>query len=292
MKKPVTKIFVVLFAVLMVFLTACGTKEAKFLTKEEMQSINAPLTGVIVLEYDNAYCGAAKNELYNYRVTLTFELYYDKAPNTVANFVTMVRNEFYNTPDAGETEKTGYIVDTYNESKFLMGAKYYEMVTEEDTDTEDDIIPEPEDTLLTVKPEYYIAGEFEENEWKLDDKSVNDIEFAPDVLYMNQLITGNFDSAYSQFGIMGNADSYASYDGNYAAFGKITRCTIERKLPKQTAYTQVGAYTASVVSRMLNQGGMQNLLTSEGRNDAIYITKISMESTDAVGNVKKIAVED
>jgi len=109
------------------------------------------------------------------------ELYPEIAPNTVANFVTLVQNGFYN----------GLIFHRVIKGFMLQGG-------------------DP-DGNGTGGPGYSIRGEFSSNGFK------NDLKHTPGVLSMARSMMPN--SAGSQFFIM-TSDS-PHLDGQYAAFGKV-----------------------------------------------------------------------
>ncbi len=113
--------------------------------------------------------------------TITLELYPKIAPNTVANFVSLVQKGFYN----------GLIFHRVIPGFMIQGG-------------------DPQGTG-TGGPGYRIKGEF------LNNSHYNDLKHARGVISMAR--SGHPDSAGSQFFIM-HKDS-GHLDGQYAAFGKV-----------------------------------------------------------------------
>lgn len=112
---------------------------------------------------------------------MRFELYPDKAPNTVANFISLANGGKYN-----------------NRQFFRVVAG----VLIQGGDPEDN---------GTGGPGYTIRGEFSENGFK-----GNDISHQRGTISMAR--QSGYDTAGSQFFIM--QGSYSEYDGKYAAFGR------------------------------------------------------------------------
>ncbi len=115
--------------------------------------------------------------------TFKAELYPDKAPNTVNNFISLVRNHFYD----------GLTFHRVIEGFMIQGG-------------------DPAGNG-TGGPGYTIKGEFRSNGYP-----VNDIKHLRGVLSMARSMMP--DSAGSQFFIMHR--NAAHLDGQYAAFGKVT----------------------------------------------------------------------
>ncbi len=121
--------------------------------------------------------------------TITVELYYDKAPNTVKNFIYLANSGFYD----------GVIFHRVIPGFMIQGG-------------------DP-DGLGTGGPGYRIKGEFTNNNVK------NDLSHARGVISMarqgnNYFPASAYNTAGSQFFIM-HAD-YTGLDGDYAAFGMVT----------------------------------------------------------------------
>lgn len=114
---------------------------------------------------------------------IELELYYEKAPNTVANFITLADSGFYNNLTFHRVIK----------DFMIQGG-------------------DPKGTG-TGGPDYKIKGEFPENKFPQ-----NDIKHERGVISMARSSSPN--SAGSQFFIMHKTTD--SLDGKYAAFGKVT----------------------------------------------------------------------
>ncbi len=112
---------------------------------------------------------------------MRFELYPDKAPNTVANFISLANG------------------GTYNDREFF---RVVAGVLIQGGDPQDN---------GTGGPGYTIKGEFAENGF-----SGNDISHLRGTISMAR--QSGYDTAGSQFFIM--QGSYPEYDGKYAAFGR------------------------------------------------------------------------
>ncbi|MGN0808223.1 MAG: peptidylprolyl isomerase [Candidatus Coproplasma sp.] len=113
---------------------------------------------------------------------IKLELYPDKAPNTVNNFISLANSGFYN----------GLIFHRVIKGFMIQGG-------------------DPKG-VGTGGPGYCIKGEFSLNGFK-----ANDIKHARGVISMARAMSPN--SAGSQFFIMHDNASYL--DGQYAAFGKV-----------------------------------------------------------------------
>ncbi|NLG82044.1 MAG: peptidylprolyl isomerase [Bacilli bacterium] len=113
--------------------------------------------------------------------TIKIELYPEVAPNTVKNFISLVKNNFYD----------GLIFHRVIEGFVIQGGCPY--------------------GSGTGGPGYRIKGEFTANNFK------NDLKHTPGVISMAR--SYHPDSAGSQFFIMHAASPHL--DGHYAAFGKV-----------------------------------------------------------------------
>ncbi len=114
--------------------------------------------------------------------TIIVELYYDKAPNTVSNFVSLANSSFYN----------GLIFHRIINGFMIQGGS--------------------PDGTASGSPDYKIAGEFSANGF-----NKNDISHKRGVISMAR--ASAYDSAESQFFIC-HQDS-SRLDGEYAAFGAV-----------------------------------------------------------------------
>ena len=114
---------------------------------------------------------------------MTAELYADKAPNTVANFVKLAKENFFD----------GLIFHRVIKGFMIQGGGYDETMTDKDTDS--------------------IKGEFKANGFMQ-----NDLKHTRGVLSMAR--TSDPNSASSQFIIMHQDAPHL--DAQYAGFGKLT----------------------------------------------------------------------
>jgi len=143
--------------------------------------------------------------------TIKLELYPEKAPNTVANFVTLAKNGFYD----------GTIFHRVVKDFMIQGGGY-KVLEIQDGETGE---TKKEQKLKSVTlgdlgekgthkdDEYSIKGEMILNGYEN-----NDIKHVEGVISMAR-VASSHDSASSQFFIMTDASSYL--DGDYAAFGKV-----------------------------------------------------------------------
>lgn len=123
-------------------------------------------------------------------VEITIRLYYDKAPNTVKNFITLAESGFYD----------GLIIHRIVKSNLIqMG------------DPNGD---------GTGGPGYYIKGEFPNNGYKKNDLSLTEGMVAMARFGSADDDKEYYDTAGSQFFITLRNKSN-QYDGDYAAFGKV-----------------------------------------------------------------------
>lgn len=137
------------------------------------------LTGCQKEEYDNPI---VTMEIANYG-TIKIELYPEYAPNTVANFVNLIENGFY---DGNNFHRLvpGFIIQGGDPTGTGIGG-----------------------------PNYTIKGEFKENNF-----SKNTLSHKRGIISMAR--SDNYNSAGSQFFICLD-DQATSLDGAYAAFGKV-----------------------------------------------------------------------
>lgn len=168
MKKIFSVVVAVLLAVSVFALAGCTDKP---ITDDESQSVNSgeagdPVATISVKGYGD----------------ILVELYYDKAPNTVRNFISLANKGYYD----------GLTFHRIIEGFMIQGGCPY------GTGTGD--------------PGYSIEGEFADNGFE-----TNDIKHEPGVISMAR--SNSFDSAGSQFFIVHQEASHL--DGQYAAFGKV-----------------------------------------------------------------------
>ena len=159
-------------------------------------------------------------EVENYG-TIKIELYPEMAPNTVANFVTLVNNGFYN----------GTIFHRVVKDFMVQGGGFTsQVVTDSETgETKNDSVAKTvklKDLGIEGKnaeEDYTIKGEMLENGYKNNtlkhEEGVISMARADYTSYSASLAKESFNSASSQFFIMTEKTEYL--DGKYTAFGKV-----------------------------------------------------------------------
>ncbi|MCR5783289.1 MAG: peptidylprolyl isomerase [Clostridia bacterium] len=180
MKRLTSTVLSVLLIFAVLSFAGCGKdKETKEPTDNEKTSKEENMQNT-----DNTSGGALPTAVITLESgdKITLELYPDKAPNTVANFISLANKGFYN----------GTIFHRVIKGFMMQGG-------------------DPEGTGYGG-PGYAIKGEFTNNGFK------NDLKFERGTIGMGR---SNFpDTAGSQFFICQAEYSYGN--GNYAAFGKVT----------------------------------------------------------------------
>ena len=138
--------------------------------------------------------------------TIKIELYPDKAPNTVANFIRLANRGFYNGLTFHRT-MPDFVIQGGDKSGDGTGSPSL-------SDIMDDV---------TEDKEYNIPGEFIANGYTSNnikhEKGVISMARSDYSYYSSSLTTQGYNSAGSQFFIMTEDNSYL--DGTYAAFGKV-----------------------------------------------------------------------
>lgn len=192
----------ILSLVLMFALTGCG---GRFLKENEIADYeNGEITGTIFIEYyDNSIMETVSIEV-------PFELYYQSAPNTVANFYSLVKageysNTLINSPSG--FDKTGV----------TMGNSYFGKEKDEDGKETDDT---DYSTKVTKDIGYKIKGEFKENGWEPKEEANNKSEVKIYSMYMVLVDSANYDSASVGFGIAMDNDEKAGR--SVCVFGQLT----------------------------------------------------------------------
>lgn len=186
------KVLITLLAFVALFsLTACS---AGFLSDGDIMEVPEDKNPIVTInmQYDPEDGSGTR------QVSLVFELYYSKAPSTVANFVQLAQSEYYNgkivhyaTGGGGDTSALDYIT---------AGQYYY--------DNDGDLVNDAKN--------YSIKGEFKANQWE-----ANDLTHTPGALAMDRLSGSGavFDTASTAFYITLNENN--GRDGNYCVFGNI-----------------------------------------------------------------------
>lgn len=179
--------------IMFVMMTGCQNNN-EFMNINDIKDIKI-INGNITLSFNNINGD-------NQDFSMPFELYYDKAPITVTNFVNLVNDNFYNnTYCRNYSNATG--------SEYLNVEAY--VYDEDDADTED--INES-NYLVQKELDYFIKGEFSDNGWNSNDTGHT---FGT----MSMIRSEDYDTAEGAFMICLNDDAYSNRDGYYASFGKI-----------------------------------------------------------------------
>lgn len=180
MKKSISVLLAVILLVSVVALAGCSKTEQKPETPDETTTASA--------ENKSEFKAGVSNPVATINVKdygmITVELYYDKAPNTVKNFISLANKGFYD----------GLTFHRVIEGFMIQGG-----------------CPNGNGT---GGPGYAIKGEFANNGF-----SQNDIKHVRGTISMGRL-GYNMDSAGSQFFIC--QEDYSYGDGDYAAFGMVT----------------------------------------------------------------------
>jgi len=184
------KLAITVLSLLLCFsVCGCSTPDG-FMKDDEIKELEENIKGTITLSFtdDNS-----KEQ----SIPMTFELYYDKAPITVTNFVKLVNDGFYN----------GTYCQNYNntDNSEYLNIEPYEYELDSDTQTE---------ILVQKEKDYYIKGEFSENGWDKNDTEHNFGTFS-------MIREEGFDTASAAFMISLSEEGFDSRNDNYAAFGKI-----------------------------------------------------------------------
>ncbi|MCD7827433.1 MAG: peptidylprolyl isomerase [Clostridiales bacterium] len=171
MKKIISLILAVIMVFALVSFSACSSDTDDGSNSSEDSSEwhgeeDNPIATIVVKDYG----------------TITVELYYDEAPNTVKNFISLANSGFYD----------GLTFHRVIEGFMIQGG-----------DPNGD---------GTGGPGYSIQGEFSSNGIE------NNVEHVRGTISMGR--TNDYDSAGSQFFIC--QEDYSYGDGNYAAFGMVT----------------------------------------------------------------------
>ena len=154
--------------------------------------------------------------------TIKLELYPDKAPNTVANFVRLANRGFYNGLTFHRT-MPDFVIQGGDKNGDGTGSPHL-------SDIMDDV---------TENKEYNIPGEFIANGYTSNnikhEKGVISMARSDYSQYSSTLTTQGYNSAGSQFFIMTETNSYL--DGTYAAFGKVIEgMDVVEKIGKTEVY--------------------------------------------------------
>ncbi len=202
----------ILSLVLMFTLTGCG---GRFLKENEIADYeNGEIKGTIFIEYYD------KTDSETISIEVPFELYYQSAPNTVANFYSLVKageysNMLINSPS---TENSGF-----NTTGITMGSSYFGKEKDEDGKETDDI---DYSTKVTKDIGYKIKGEFKKNGWEPQDEANNKSDVRAWSMYMVLSDSASYDSASIGFGIATaddeNIGKSSALGRTVCVFGRLT----------------------------------------------------------------------
>ena len=180
-KKNTKKILMPLI-IITVFLLLTGCKKTKSEIKEELLNINYNSNRNIVdLKQYSTENPVAALYIEKYG-TIVIELYPEYAPNTVNNFISLIKSGFYDNNTLHRLVK-GFVLQGGDPTGTGMGG-----------------------------PDYTIKGEFSKNGVN------NELKHKKGIVSMART-ANSYDSAGSQFFIM--LDEATHLDGEYAAFGKV-----------------------------------------------------------------------
>lgn len=180
-KKNTKKILMPLI-IITVFLLLTGCKKTKSEIKKDLLNINYNSNGNIVdLKQYSTENPVAALYIEKYG-TIVIELYPEYAPNTVNNFISLIKSGFYDNNTLHRLVK-GFVLQGGDPTGTGMGG-----------------------------PDYTIKGEFSKNGVN------NELKHKKGIVSMART-ANSYDSAGSQFFIM--LDEATHLDGEYAAFGKV-----------------------------------------------------------------------
>lgn len=166
--------------------------------------------GVLYGYYKNATT-EVKNPIVTMEVkdygTIKLELYPEIAPETVANFIALAKNGFY------DGTKFHRIVEGF----MIQGGQGVENTSPKLSDLGIDI-SEEEDKEYCIKGEF-LANKYDKNTLKHKEGVISMARADYTQNYSSSLTTESYNSASSQFFIM--TEDTSSLDGYYAPFGKV-----------------------------------------------------------------------
>lgn len=192
--------FIVIFMIPVIIILFSGCESS---SNSEKESVNNPIATMVV-----EYIDENGNESEG---TIKMELYPKKAPDTVANFVNLANNGFYDGLTFHRIIENFMIQGGDPDGDGAGGAMTSDLNKNIEKGSDEDY-------------EYSIKGEFSINNFD------NDVEFEAGTLAMARtdysyfgLPEEGYNSACSQFFIMNtdDEDTNASLQGSYAAFGKV-----------------------------------------------------------------------
>ena len=159
--------------------------------------------------------------------TIKLELYPDKAPETVSNFVALANNGYYNGTKFHRVIKDFMIQGGDSKGDGTGGVTFKDLYNNEDENAKyeySDVKATSDEDKPTASDEYTIKGEFLANGYEDNDlnltKGTLAMARADYTQYSPTLSEKSYNSAGSQFFIM-TTDDHTSLSGYYAGFGKV-----------------------------------------------------------------------
>ena len=251
--------------VMMFSFTACSG--GSFLSEKDILAVTTNPEATITLEYD-LDDGAGTRE-----VVLVFELFYNKAPSTVANFIKLADENYYD----------GKIIDYANiesgagDLSYISGGRY-----ELDEDGK----------ILDDKKNYNIKGEFIANQWK-----TNDLKHDLGSLVMDRDFGSGaaFDTASTRFYITLNES--VERNRNYCVFGKIKSSSYSIKkanedkvqYPSADSLSQQFLKDMGDVTTQTAEVSNADLILSQAPKHNIVIKSIAINSNGVDYSKAKVA---
>ena len=167
--------------------------------------------GFLAYGYYNKFIVKRQNPIVTMEIqdygTVKMELYPDMAPNTVANFVKLIQNGYYDGLTFHRVVP-GFMIQGGDKKGDGTG-----------TVTKNDLDPRLNDDSEYTRPGEFIANNFNKNTLRFE-RGVVAMARADYSSISSSLTTEGYNSGGAQFFIM--VDENTSLNGTYAAFGKVT----------------------------------------------------------------------
>ena len=249
------KLLLLAMTFVMIFsFTACSA--GGFLSEKDILDVTTNPEATITFEY-NPDDGEGVRQ-----VELVFELYYNKAPGTVANFIKLANEDYYD----GKIVDYASVTDSFGDLSYITAGRYY-------LDEEGDIID--------GKKNYNIKGEFIANQWTANDLTH---EFGSLVMDRDFGAGPAFDTASTRFYITLNES--VQRDRNYCVFGKIK--SSKYTILKDDQVVAGGFSAPSLSSQFIND--MLNLDTESKETKDKSLTLAQVPKNNIV--IKSVVIDD
>ena len=207
-----------LLAMTFVFMFSFTACSGGFLSEKNILDVSVNPEAKIVLEYDLDDGEGVR------QVELVFELFYNKAPSTVANFIKLANDGYYN----NKIIDYANVQSAAGSLSYISGGRYY-------IDEEGDIVDDAK--------KYNIKGEFIANQW-----DANDLKHQIGSLVMDRDFGAGeaFDTASTRFYITLNES--VERNRNYCVFGqfKSSKYTI-----KDSSFVSAASMSSLFINDML-----------------------------------------